>query len=220
MCNRYLSPDAAAIERLWAVRPGTAWTAAAVYPRAPGPFIRRVAAERTARELVVGQWALIPVFADSRRLAYSTNNARFEEITTKASYKGPWARGQRSIIPAESFDEPCWETGRNVWWRFVRTDGEPWGLAGLYNTWLDRSTGELIESYTMLTVNADHHPLMKRMHKPDPAYGPEAQDKRSVVVIERDAVEAWLTGTPAEAAALVAPPAMAVVSGAPLKAAR
>lgn len=25
-------------------------------------------------------------------------------------------------------------------------DGNPWGLAGLWNTWIDKATGELIES--------------------------------------------------------------------------
>jgi putative SOS response-associated peptidase YedK len=28
-----------------------------------------------------------------------------------------------------------------------------------------------LESYTMLTINADGHPLMRRMHKPDPQAG-------------------------------------------------
>jgi hypothetical protein len=36
----------------------------------------------------------------------------------------------------------------------------------------------------MLTINADVHPLMRRMHKPDPKVGPEQQDKRSVIPIE------------------------------------
>lgn len=73
-----------------------------------------------------------------------------------------------ACIPASDFDEPNWETGRNVWWRFKRVDGAPWSLAGLWNVWTDKATGETHESYTMLTINADMHPLMKRMHKPDP----------------------------------------------------
>jgi putative SOS response-associated peptidase YedK len=124
-------------------------------------------------------------------------------LSAKASYRQPWARGQRCIIPAEWFDEPCWETGRNVWWRFRRTDGDPFGLAGLWNIWVDRATGEVVESYTMLTLNADAHPLMRRMHKPDPALPPQAQDKRSVVSIEPEDVDTWLFGTVQQATALV-----------------
>ncbi|MFC3147258.1 hypothetical protein [Piscinibacterium candidicorallinum] len=36
----------------------------------------------------------------------------------------------------------------------------------------------------MLTFNADQHPLMSRMHKPDPKLPPDPQDKRSVIAIE------------------------------------
>jgi putative SOS response-associated peptidase YedK len=175
-----------------------------VFPRAKGPFIR-AARDSTEyeRELVVGQWALVPWFAKSATLPYSTHNARYEELANKASYKLPWARGQRCIIPVDWFDEPCWETGRNVWWRFRRADGDPWGLAGLWNTWTDKASGEIVESYTLLTLNADAHPLMGRMHKPDPKLAADKQDKRSVVPIETEDVDQWLTGTPAQAAQLV-----------------
>ena len=30
----------------------------------------------------------------------------------------------------------------------------------------------------MLTLNADDHPLMRRMHKPEPKLGPDQQDKQ------------------------------------------
>jgi putative SOS response-associated peptidase YedK len=204
MCTRYISPDAAAIERAWHVGRDHSWRGGELFPRAAGAFIR---ADRESagprRELVVGQWGLVPWFAKSAKLAYSTVNARFEEVAGKPSYKESWARGRRCIIPAASFDEPCWETGRNVWWRFRRADGTPWGLAGLWNTWVDKSSGEIVESYTMLTINADAHPIMRRMHKPDPKLGPDRQDKRSVVAIEREDADRWLFGTEADARSLV-----------------
>lgn len=203
MCNRYVSPEDGDMERCWNLRPADAWRTAEVYPRAPGPFIRAARDASSAHERVIGQWGLIPWFAKSPKLTYSTNNARFEEITAKASYRQSWAQGRRCIIPALTFDEPNWETGKNVWWRFRRADGDPWGLAGLWNAWTDRETGEVFESYTMLTLNADACPLMSRMHKPDPKLGPDQQDKRSVVPIEREDVDTWLNGSLQEAAALV-----------------
>ncbi len=169
-----------------------------------GPFIRAACCEVDAqRELAVGQWGVIPWFAKEANLTYSTNNARFEGIEVKASFKQSWARGQRCIISATTFDEPNWESGKNVWWRLRRADGAPWGLAGLRNTWTDQATGELIESDTMLTLNADAHPLMRRMHKPDPKLGPTEQDKRLVVAIDFPDVDTWLHGTVAQAALLV-----------------
>ncbi len=215
MCNRYVSPQAGDIERYWHVGGRTPWRGQEVFPRAPGPFIR---AERdaTRRELVVGQWGLVPWFAKSAKLAYSTNNARYEEIAAKASFKQSWQHGKRCIIPAWTFDEPNWESGRNVWWRFARADGAPWGLAGLWNTWTDKASGEIVESYTMLTLNADAHPLMQRMHKPDPKLGPDAQDKRSVVAVEREDVEEWLFGTVEQARALVRLTPVDVFDAAPM----
>lgn len=55
----------------------------------------------------------------------------------------------------------------------------------------------------MLTLNADQHPLMRRMHKPDPKLGPDQQDKRSVVPIELADVDTWLFGSAEQAAELV-----------------
>jgi hypothetical protein len=47
----------------------------------------------------------------------------------------------------------------------------------------------------MLTINADSHPLMSRMHKPDPKLPANQHDKRSVIPIEMQDVAQWLAGT-------------------------
>jgi putative SOS response-associated peptidase YedK len=204
MCTRYISPEAGDMERHWRVGARNPWRGGEVFPNYQGPFIRAardvVAPER---ELVIGQWSLIPWFAKERKLKFPTSNARSEELPAKASYKQPWARGQRCVIPAWAFFEPNWESGRHVPWIFKRADGLPWGLAGLWNLWADPQTGELVESYTMLTQNADTHELMRRMHRPDPKRAPELQDKRSVVPIELCDVDQWLFGTVQQAQSLV-----------------
>jgi putative SOS response-associated peptidase YedK len=212
-----MTPDEAAIECCWQVGRQNQWRGQQeVFPRGAGPFVRTVPGlPDHERELVVGRWGLIPWFAKTSKLAYSTNNARFEGIESKASFKRSWAHGQRCIIPAWSFDEPCWETGRNVWWRFRRADGEPWGLAGLWNEWIDPESGEILQTYSMLTINADDHPLMSRMHKPDPTLPPDGQDKRSVVSIELTDVDQWLHGSIGEIAGLVRAPAVDVIDAAP-----
>lgn len=218
MCNRYASADEAAIEREWHIgrQNPNRWYDEVLFPRGKGPFIRRARDDSGySRELVAGQWGLIPWFAKEPKLKYPTNNARSEELAQKASYKDPWKRGQRCIIPAESFDEPNWETGKNIWWRFHRADGRPWGLAGLWNVWTDKETGQAHESYTMPTLNADSHPLMSRMHKPDPKLGPDQQDKRSVIPIEAHDVDQWLAGTVEEASQLLRLAPMEVFNAGP-----
>jgi putative SOS response-associated peptidase YedK len=102
-----------------------------------------------------------------------------------------------------SLDEPNWRPGKNIWWRVRRAGGAPWVLAGLWNTWAQKTTGEVVDSDTMLMVKADLHPPMNRMHKTDPTLGPDQQVKRSVVPIELDDVGTWLTGSLDAAATLV-----------------
>ena len=203
MCNQYTPASATQITRQFGVDLRADYHPADVFPRSQGWFIRSAHHEQQTRELVKGQWGLIPSFAKTAHLPYSTNNARSEELEAKASYRQPWANSQRCIIPVAAFLEPCWETGKNVWWRFERADGDAFGLAGLWNTWIDKSTGELFESYTMLTMNADHHPLMSRMHKPDPKLPPDAQDKRMVVVLEPETWDEWFTTSAAKARQLI-----------------
>jgi putative SOS response-associated peptidase YedK len=66
-----------------------------------------------------------------------------------------------------------------------------------------KATGEIVDSYTMLTINADDHPLMRRMHKLDPKFAPDQQDKRSVVAIEMEDVDTWLFAPVEQAVKLV-----------------
>jgi putative SOS response-associated peptidase YedK len=58
------------------------------------------------------------------------------------------------------------------------------GIAGLWSSWKSPK-GELIYSYTMLTVNADEHPLMHLFHKP-------TDEKRMVVVVPPERYQDWL----------------------------
>ncbi|MBC7788772.1 MAG: hypothetical protein H7Z74_02390, partial [Anaerolineae bacterium] len=71
------------------------------------------------------------------------------------------------------------------------------------------------ESYTMLTLNADQHPLMNRMHKPDPKRPPHMQDKRSVIPISLADVDSWLFETIDEASGLLKLPEMGQIKTGP-----
>lgn len=206
MCNRYRAVSVTVVRDVFGFtlieEPQPLYATHGTGPWQPGPFIR-------AGSAAVGQWGLIPWFSTTRRPTgrggrpISTNNCRIETAATAPSFKGPWARAQRCLIPALDYDEPYWGTGRNVWWRFARSDGLPWALAGLWAEWTDPATGEAVLSFTMLTQNCDAHPLLSRMHKPDPALPPHAQDKRSVVPIEREHWDQWLHGSSQQALDLV-----------------
>jgi putative SOS response-associated peptidase YedK len=216
MCNRYVAPASADLERIWHLKSnGMQFPQRDVFPRGQGSFVRASKEPNSSNELVVGQWGLIPWFAKTPKLTYSTNNCRSETAATAASFKQSWQRGQRCLIPAVMFFEPNWETGKNEWWAFKRADGQPWALAGLWNAWTDKDSGEIIESYTMLTMNADDHPIMRRMHKPDPKLAPDKQDKRSVVALETKDIEMWLNGSVEEASSLIRLSDPAIFNAAP-----
>lgn len=177
-----------------------------MFPKYTGPFLRPCGpVAEPLIELALGQWWLIADGSAERTPPAKTYNARWEDLPRRRSFRGPWDRGQRCIVPADCFYEPNWESGRHVPWCFRSADGAPWALAGLWNEWIDPANGESLLSFTLLTQNADRHPLMNRMHKPDRKLPADAQDKRSVVPLAADDVEAWLFGSPAQAAALVRP---------------
>ena len=168
MCNRYVSPEEADIERFWHIgrRKENRWWEPTVTPLSIAPFLKL---SPDGLELSLGQWGLIPPWSISRiprmqsGARMSTNNARSERVASAPTFRDAWRKGQRCIIPVATFDEPCWETGRCVWWRFSDANSHPLGLAGIWSNWVDPDGGEVVESYAMLTVNADHHPLMGRM---------------------------------------------------------
>ena len=155
----------------------------------------------------LGQWGLIrpgqPARMPEKR--YQTNNARIESVAEKPTYRHAWARGQRCLIPADWYAEPNWETGKNIWWHLKRADGAPWFLAGLWSEWTDPATGEVVPNFTALTVNCDDHPMLARLHKPDPKLPADQQDKRSLVHVAPGNWEQWLHGSEDWARALLVP---------------
>ena len=102
----------------------------------------------------------------------------------KPSFRDAWRQCQHCIIPAESIYEPDWRSGKAVATRIARADSEPMGLAGLWSRWKSPA-GEVVHSFTMLTINADDHPLMRNMHKP-------GEEKRMVVILPQGAFGDWL----------------------------
>ena len=85
----------------------------------------------------------------------------------------------------ESFCEPNWETGQSVRWGIRRNDGEPCAAASIWERIVDKETGEVIMSFSMLTINADGHEVMKHFHRPE-------DEKRSIVVLEDSDYLSWL----------------------------
>ena len=132
----------------------------------------------------------IPHWSKDTKIARHTFNARSETVGEKPSFRDPWRKGQRCIIPAQAIYEPDWRSGKAVATRIALASGEPMGIAGLW-AWWRSPTGEEIHSYTMLTINADEHGLMRQFHKP-------TDEKRMVVILPPERYRDWLVATLAE----------------------
>lgn len=150
------------------------------YPGSVVPVVTNFA----PRQWVPAVFGLIPTWANDLKIIRSTYNARSETLGEKPSFRHAWQRGQLCIIPAEVLFEPCYESGKAERWSIRRRDSKPMGIAGLWEHNANEG-GELMWSMTMLTINADEHPLMARLHKP-------GDEKRSVVILPDDAWGDWL----------------------------
>jgi len=148
-------------------------------------------------EAVGGVFGLLPHWAKDAKLARSTFNARSETVHEKPSFRDAWRRNQHCIIPADAIFEPDWRSGKAVATRITRTDGEPMAIAGLWSWWRSPE-GPIVLSFTMLTINADAHPLMCNMHRPN-------EEKRMVVVLPQAAQDDWLDAPAHQSMALLQP---------------
>ena len=201
MCSHYVTEKSKAkLARMGVALPAE-WSAPSaslhIYPTQVAPIIRRPP-ERDAgdeavpaMELVPAHFGLLPGFAKDIKYGLRTYNARSETVASLVSFKTAWAKARHCIIAAEAIYEPDWRSGRHVPTRITHRSGETLGIAGLWQPWKSPS-GEWVNSFTLLTINADTHGIFKELHRPDPKRPPDQQDKRMVVILNTDAYDAWL----------------------------
>jgi len=97
------------------------------------------------------RWGLIPSWAKEFESEYATFNAHIETIDTKATFKSPWKKSQRCLIPMAGYYEWKGEKGNKQ--PYYVTDRFSGGLvaAGLYESW---KLGKFL-SCSILTKPAD-----------------------------------------------------------------
>lgn len=145
----------------------------------------------------LAHFGLVPAWAADRpKFGLKTYNARAETISEKPSYRTAWKKRQFGLAIMQSFYEPDYEFGKAVRWRIKRQDASPIAVASIWERYVDHATGEIRFSFSMLTVNATNHPVMKLFH------GPE-DEKRSIVVLPDDNYHAWLHANQEQARSLL-----------------
>lgn len=187
MCGRYafFSP-AEAVKRVFGVAEAPALEAR--YNIAPTQAVPAVRENRAGqREVALLHWGLIPSWAREKSIGNRMINARAETLAEKPAYRRAF-RERRCLVLADGWYE--WQatpSGKRPW--FVRScDGQPLGLAGLWESWRDPATGEPTESCTIVTIDAPG-PLAEIHH-------------RMPAVIAAEGIAAWLDPAQHDAAAL------------------
>lgn len=214
MCSHYQAPSTPQLYRTaFGVEPPAVQGKHDVWPGYPAGFIRRhehadVGGDAVpAREALTGLFGMVPHWSKDTKISHHTYNARSETVAEKPSFRDAWRKAQHCIIPAEGFFEPDWRSGRAMPTRISRADGQPMGIAGLWASWR-APHGEIVYSYTMLTINADDHPLMRQFHKPD-------DEKRMVVILPEERYDDWLRASAQQSMGLMRPYPAAQLQAAP-----
>jgi putative SOS response-associated peptidase YedK len=199
MCSHYIAvKEASRLQRHFRVELSETPGKLDLWPGYLGSFVRRhphVDAGDEAvpeRECLGGVFGMIPHWATDTKIARSTFNSRSETAAEKPSFRDAWRKARHCVIPAESIFEPDWRSGKAVATKISHASGDPLGVAGLWASWRSPK-GELVHSYTMLTINAEQHPLMRQFHK-------AADEKRMVVILPPKRYQDWLNAKPAQSA--------------------
>jgi putative SOS response-associated peptidase YedK len=187
MCANYIPSSRDLLQQHFAVAPPDSEFRSEAYPGDMAPFIRPPRADAVPgdRACALGMFGLVPHWAKDVKFSRQTYNARAETVATKPSFRNAFKRRQFCIVPATSFYEPSYETGKAVRWEIADADGSPLGIAGIWEHKQEGPNGLPLLSFTMLTINADGHPLMQRFHKPD-------DEKRMLVLLRPEQYDEWL----------------------------
>ena len=122
-----------------------------------------------------GVFGLLPPWAPDQKAARSACNVRAETVDSKPSFEAAWKAPRLCLIPAQAWFEPNCESGHAERRRIVCADGMPLCVAGIWEEARHRD-GRVPWPISVLTINADNHPLMRRFHKP-------GQEKRCAVAV-------------------------------------
>ena len=166
MCGRFASRGTAKdIEKEFKVGRLNKVSFDARYNIAPSqeiPAILETGGERIAAAL---RWGLVPSWAKDDAIGNKLINARAETLAEKPSFRNAF-RARRCIIPASGFYEWAKKgaSARQPFYFYLK-DKPVFGFAGLWEEWTDQESGELIESCTIITTeaNAVLEPVHDRM---------------------------------------------------------
>jgi putative SOS response-associated peptidase YedK len=140
------------------------------------------------------KWGLIPSWTktpeDAEIIRYKTFNARSESIDNKPSFSSSF-KSKRCIIPVMGYFE--WQhIGKDkIPWYIYNAENEILSLAGLFSEWTSVNTGEIYNTFSIITTDAND--LTAEIHN---------SGKRMPAILDRKSEHLWLDLSINESAAL------------------
>jgi putative SOS response-associated peptidase YedK len=127
-------------------------------------------------------WGLIPYWAKDEGIRSNTLNAKLETIGEVASFKN--INEQRCILPVTGFYEWKWldTKGKRKEKYLIQLENHSvFGLAGLFSTWTNPKNGKIIDSFSLLTKEANE--IMAEIHN---------TKKRMPLIMDSQQAKKWL----------------------------
>lgn len=135
-------------------------------------------------EVQIYNWGLIPFWVkseeDADEIRRMTLNARADTIFEKPSFREPIMR-KRCLIPSTGYFEWRHEGSKKIPYYIYVKDEPIFSMAGIYDTWLDKSTGEEYSTFSMITT--DTNPLTDYIHN---------TKHRMPAILSKENEEKWL----------------------------
>ncbi len=131
----------------------------------------------------ISEWGLIPFFASNDvkagELAKMTLNARSDTIFEKTSFRNP-IKKSRCILPVDGFFEWHHKGNKKYPFYIYPSDGRAFYMACIYNTWLNRESGEVRDTFSIITTDANS--LMAKVHN---------SKRRMPLILSKDDLSIW-----------------------------
>jgi putative SOS response-associated peptidase YedK len=130
------------------------------------------------------KWGLIPFWVKDEKTANEirekTANARCESIFEKPSFRHS-AQRKHCLVLADGFFEWRNFLGKNYPYFIYLKNNEPFAMAGLWDTWINKVTNETINSFTIITTQANS--MMEIIHN---------KKKRMPVILKDKDFKTWI----------------------------